>query len=610
MKATRPQLQVTAAGWWLIGLHVVRPVRTCMSLCVMFMTWPVMVMAQQATDLSEPAPAAEEVAPSSVAPVADDVVPAMASAEVSDSGLIMAELPTAEHMEQSGTRIGSIEIVVVDVFDPSIPKENRAIYRLANRLHIKTREGTVRPQLLFKSGDVYSFHVLEETARNLRARRYLADASIVPLRYHADSNTVDVEVRVKDVWTLSPGISYGRSGGTSSSGFQLEEHNLFGWGKSIQAERRNNVDRSVWDFTYTDPNLLRTRWEMAARYRSADDGGARRLTLNHPFFSLDTRYAGAAGFNNETRLDRRFEQGVAVDQYIIILQQRNAEFGWSTGLRGTGTPWVLRSTVGYQIDDRHYRVDPVSGTQVLPEDSRLRYPWLGLSWFQDKYVVMRNRERIERTEDVYLGRAVDVRIGYASPRFASNRSSTQLTLALQDAWMFGDSQNFFAKWSMEGRHEQGDWRNTLYTTALRYDWRQNRHYLLAVKFNHAQLKNPDEVTQLFLGSEEGMRGYPLRYRSGNERSVLTLEQRYYSRTQILRLLTVGAAAYVDMGRITGVSTLANDTQRNFVDVGIGARFGNIRSSGGEMFHLDLAYPVNAPKPDRKLQFSVVTRKTF
>lgn len=528
----------------------------------------------------------------------------------SATSVASTELPSIEELQATGARIGKIEIVVVNVFDPSNPKENHAVYRLANRLHIKTRPGTVRPQLLFKSGDVYSPHVLEETARNLRARRYLADATIVPVRYHADSNTVDVEVKVRDVWTLAPGVSYGRSGGASSSGFQLEEHNLLGWGKSLQVERRHNVDRSSWDFGYVDPNVLHTRWEMNARYRSANDGQAKSIGLNHPFFSLDTRHQGAIGFNNETRLDRRFEQGVAVDQYLISLHQRNAEVGWSTGLRGTGTPWVLRSTLGYQIDDRSYRVDPVNGTLALPQNTRLHYPWLGLAWFQDHYVVTRNRERIERTEDMYLGRSVSVRLGYASPRFASDRDSMLLTLMLQDAWMLTDSQNFFAKWSVEGRREQGDWRNTLFSSSLRYDWRQNRHYLLAVKFNHVFLKNPDDATQLYLGSEEGMRGYPLRYRSGNESSVLTLEQRYYSRGQILRLLSVGAAAYVDVGRITGVSMLANDTQRNFVDVGIGARFGNIRSSGGEMFHLDLAYPVNAPKADRKLQFSVVTRKTF
>ena len=39
-----------------------------------------------------------------------------------------------------------------------------------------------------------------------RGRRYFNDARVTPLRLNAD-NTVDVEVRVHDVWTLSPGFS-------------------------------------------------------------------------------------------------------------------------------------------------------------------------------------------------------------------------------------------------------------------------------------------------------------------------------------------------------------------------------------------------------------------
>ena len=86
-----------------------------------------------------------------------------------------ADMPSDEQLHASGATIGQIYIKVVDVFDPEIPKESGALYRAANFLHINTREQTVRPQLLFKPGDVYTLHVLEETARNLRARRYLEE---------------------------------------------------------------------------------------------------------------------------------------------------------------------------------------------------------------------------------------------------------------------------------------------------------------------------------------------------------------------------------------------------------------------------------------------------
>src|SRR3954470_1527063 len=48
-----------------------------------------------------------------------------------------------EALEAAGLRIGEIIIDNGDVFDPKIPQENHAIFRIANRLHIETRPGVI-----------------------------------------------------------------------------------------------------------------------------------------------------------------------------------------------------------------------------------------------------------------------------------------------------------------------------------------------------------------------------------------------------------------------------------------------------------------------------------
>lgn len=529
------------------------------------------------------------------------------------SPMLVAGIPDDAQLQASGARIGRIDIKVIDVFDPENPKESGTLYRVANFLHIDTREATVRPQLLFKPGEPYSRHALDETERNLRARRYMEDASITPVAYHADTNTVDLLVRVHDVWTLNPGASYGHSGGESSSGAQISESNLLGWGKSISVARTRDVDRSAWKFAYNDPNLLSTRWELAAAYSDTSDGGARALKVTHPFYSLNTRWSAALETANEERMDQRFEQGVAVDQYFVEQKSLGVQGGWSTGLRGgddNHPAWIQRWSLGYRIDERTYRPDPVLGTLVLPEDSHLRYPWLGLSWFQDSYVVTRNRDQIMRTEDLYMGRSFKIRLGYAAKSSGSDSNATLLGMAFQDAFRLGERQFMFANLGIDGRRESGRWQGTTFTAGLRYDLRETAKSMLMVSLNHAHVENMDESQQLFLGSDEGMRGYPLRYRSGTERSVLVVEQRVYTDKQILRLLSVAGAAFVDVGDIRGQTTASPDGRHTFTDVGFGLRLGNIRSSRGDIFHFDVAYPLNATGDDRKLQFSVVTKSSF
>src|SRR4029453_7544016 len=57
--------------------------------------------------------------------------------------------------------------------------------------------------------------------------------------------------------------------------------------------------------------------------------------------------------------------------------------------------------------------------------------------------------------------------------------------------------------------------------------------------------------QLLLGGDNGLRGYPLRYQAGDALALFTLEQRFYTDWQPLKLVNVGAAVFFDAGRAWG-----------------------------------------------------------
>ena len=136
------------------------------------------------------------------------------------------ELPAPEQLAAQGAKVGDVVVQVEDIFDPSKPEESAALYRWANDLHLATREDAIRSQLLFHESEEYSAQKVAETERLLRGRRYLYDAWIEPTCYHAAAKTVDMRVRVRDVWSLNPGISFSRSGGANRGGFELQDHAL------------------------------------------------------------------------------------------------------------------------------------------------------------------------------------------------------------------------------------------------------------------------------------------------------------------------------------------------------------------------------------------------
>ncbi len=79
-----------------------------------------------------------------------------------------------------------------EIFDTEDPKENYLLFKWANALHIQTRPEVIARQVLFKTGDLVSVRVIEETERVLRANRYLYDVQFQPVVQ--PGGVVDIEV--------------------------------------------------------------------------------------------------------------------------------------------------------------------------------------------------------------------------------------------------------------------------------------------------------------------------------------------------------------------------------------------------------------------------------
>ncbi len=177
-----------------------------------------------------------------------------------------ADLPDDAALEAAGAVIGRVDIDIRNIFDESDPRENNGLFKLANALHIRTKRSTIQAQLLFVSGEKYRARKLAETERALRQLTYVYDARVVPVRY-ADGK-VDIRVITKDVWTLSPGISFGRAGGSNDTRFNLQDTNFLGWGKALQVSHGSTVDRTSDTVAWTDPNVFGSRWTSNWRIRT------------------------------------------------------------------------------------------------------------------------------------------------------------------------------------------------------------------------------------------------------------------------------------------------------------------------------------------------------
>lgn len=512
-------------------------------------------------------------------------------------------IPTDAVLEQGHAKIGNIEIVVDEVFEQALSLS--APYRLANDLHIDTRIKTISNQLLFRTGEPFHRRVLDESARLLRAQRYLNDASVEPVRYNED-NTVDVRVKVHDVWTMSPGLSFGRQGGENHTKVKFEDSNFLGLGKQVRLARSSDVDRNAWEIGYIDPNVLGSWWKLAATHASLSDGAEDSLSIGRPFYALDARWSASLSALDSEKSLSRYSLGKQVDEFNATQRQFGFDGGWSEGLRDGS---VTRYRAGYRYDQRQFASLPDS-VGYIPTDRTLSYPYVGIELIEDEYINTRNLEQIGRAEDLYLGRSARLDLGFASSAFGSTRDSIVIDGELTAGADLGGDRYLTSGIEFRGRYEGGELHSSVIDLNARYFRRQSERRVLFGSLRTSLANNLDGEEQLLLGGDNGLRGYPLRFQAGTVSTLATLEERFYTHWQPLKLFNVGAAVFADAGRTWGSDDFAAPPAGWLSDVGVGLRLGSARSGLGNVLHIDVAMPLNRPADVSGLQFLIETHASF
>jgi hemolysin activation/secretion protein len=127
----------------------------------------------------------------------------------------------------------------------------------------------------------------------------------------------------------------------------------------------------------------------------------------------------------------------------------------------------------------------------------------------------------------------------------------------------------------------------------------------ATRGHNLDLDNPLEI-----GGDTGLRGYPLRYQSGDASMLFTVEQRYFTDWYPFRLARVGGAVFADVGRTWGDNPVQGSSLGWLRDVGFGLRLGPTRGAAGDVIHLDIAFPLDGDPSIDKVQILLESKGSF
>lgn len=516
------------------------------------------------------------------------------------------EAPAVDDSEIANAEIGAVVLDRRQIFDTSLPEEDKLLYRLANRYHVLTRESTIRSALLFRPGERYDARVAQESERLLRSRSYFYEAVVKPVNLHPGK--VDICVTTRDVWTLRPDLSFSRAGGENELSIEIEDMNLLGTGAAMGFSYGSDSERDSRRLMFGDPQLGRTRIALALELANNSDGHRRRLDIERPFFALDARWSASLRLLDDERISPLYRLGRKVVEFDHHRQHLQLAGGWS---RGLVDGWVRRLSAGLVVEDSDFSgpPDPALAGPV-PADRKLAYPFVALELLEDNYVETTNQDQIGRTEDLHLGTRFTASLGYAATGFGADREAFVFTSGWRDAFGRPERDLLVLDAQLSGRYADDAARNTVFQARARYYHRLSERRLLFATLSGATGKRLDLDNPIVLGGDSGLRGYPLAYQNGTSRVLATIEQRYFTDWYPLRLARVGGAIFADLGRTWGRNPVGGTSSGWLRDVGIGLRLASTRSGSGKILHIDLAFPLDGDASIDDVQLLIEGRRGF
>lgn len=519
-------------------------------------------------------------------------------------------------------RIGSIFIDNNSVFrvgDPGLDPRFTRAYRLANRLHTRTRESVIRRELLFSEGDCYRPDRLEDSERILRSTGYLADADVFSVRQ--PDGSYDVIVETRDEWSTRLEATAGSGQGP---GIELREDNLLGRGIRVAAFWREQQDERVYGGRVGTSQLFGTHIDAQVSLARTPVGVAAAERLVWPFRGEAARWAGREALLHDARNFEYFvRQDGGLERRLFPVERTAFDLGVVRRLGRRGHLTLLGFAVAgerrsFPQDTLTRSSDPSDppppGGGVIPgleAVSNVRAVFLA---GQRNVTFDRRRglDAVRGAEDVELGADVEVAVGRTLGDLSSD-DDLALDFGLAAAGDLPGGVLAGTRFVLEAKRDytanEGPlrWRDVLGQVDVWSYWRpaaDSRHtFVFAARA--AGGWHPRVPFQVTLGSRAGLRGFPRQVYAGGRRVVATLEHRAYLAWPFPRLFDLGSAVFVDAGRTwTGGDPFGRNSPL-LVSAGAGLRVA-FPPGSRRTYRLDLAFPVAPGFRPRAVQISIGT----
>jgi hypothetical protein len=357
---------------------------------------------------------------------ATDSVEVVRNEQVSD-----LEQSDRKFLPFAGRPVGRIRVKNLDVFGASIDDTSRVaksrLARILNNLNFRTRETTIRRNLLFREGDSIDPFRMADSERILRNLAFIRDARIVAGQSPGGGDSVDVLVIVRESWTLMLSGSPKEGNGLKAS---LTEQNLLGLGHEVSAAVTIVPDVSPRiDTKYSVQNIRGSFVTGQAEYLRMPGEQTTAFGLSRELVSSVLRYAGGLDLRRTsiTVPDSLPSAADNTSDLIDLWAGRSIRLG----LKQQGTDRRRVLFVSGRIRRLEFNKRPPVTPSTFYQYHNINHFLGSLALIQSRYYRTDLLYNFDRMEDIPYGFLARVTYGLADEEFTRS-SYASTTLAAGD----------------------------------------------------------------------------------------------------------------------------------------------------------------------------------
>lgn len=540
-----------------------------------------------------------------------------------------------------GKRIAFVRLVRHDVFVAEEPWPE-----WPNMLHTLTHEAVIEREYLFHAGEPYDTALIEETERNLRAIGIFALVRIVAVKTD-DPAQVGLLVHTRDLWSLRsewdlqatglsiphvllselplfivhsltlPWMPRGMEFGDTVVDrllLQAAERNLAGYNKVVIARFQMNPITFSLGEVFQDRRLFlgdhrvdQTFDVFFNRESSAVEGSQGQLIVSKPFYNLAQSLSYRIEASYVTKISRVLRTGRVATYDIpetteiesvarVWDDQSGAVVATASQRFGVSVKHALTLGAGYR--DRSVRANDLTGLNpeheaefrrdVLPLVRREVYPSLTFEMFEARFETFRDLGTFGQSENVRVGFAGS--FSATLPLRAWGSSTNSAALAFNAAYVLPLSDGIVeSTFGAYGRHESGTLINQLMTFQLRGATPIMLGGRLAFRGFWEGRRRDTENTAVWLGGDNGLRGYPSQALIGFGASRILTSVEYRTQAITWRSAHLGLVLFYDAGTV--YEALNQARMRSAVGTGFRILFPQFDRY---VFRVDLGVPLGEP----------------